>query len=54
MPIPSLSFAPVFCYTGRGRVYESNATPDLPLLKESTILPCQGHDKLLLSSDVGP
>jgi hypothetical protein len=30
MPIRSLSIAPVFCYTGRGRVYESNATRDLP------------------------
>jgi hypothetical protein len=26
----------------------------VPLLKERTIQPCQGHAKLLLSSDVGP
>ncbi len=30
MPVRSLSIAPVCCYTGRGRMYETHATRDLP------------------------
>ena len=35
---------------GQGTIVEAY----LPLLKDRTILACQGHDTILLSSDVGP